>query len=778
MRFSIVCLGCLGLIACADKDASDDGDSTASFTDVDGDGYGPGADCDDSDASVHPDADELCDGIDNNCDGAVDLDAVDAPTGYTDVDGDGYGDPDTAVTSCDITGLIEDGTDCDDSTADVSPGAAEVCDGVDNDCDSLIDSADDEVSGTSTFYFDSDGDGYGGEDTIAACNAPLGYVENSDDCDDSTASANPAWTEVGCDGIDNDCDGTIDLNTVPGAFGSIQEAVDGVDDGSEICLNAGTHAESVDVTGRLLTFTGSGDGTEAMLDVTGSAPFFVFDNRSGEEDGRIVLQNVSVMGDYAMSATADAPGALLHMVGGTASLRNIQVDDVTVSLDDTDATGGLVYGVDSTVGITNLSVSGLAFDVAGGNAGIAGGVVFGDASDLTLSEVVVDGTSVTTSVPANEALVVGLLAFATDSVLDISESALTGTSVDLAGEGVIGVGMAVATEGTLLTATELAVTDNTFVLEAGSAAMSWGMVSTEAGPDSGTAHLSLLDVSGNSVSLDGDNVSLSLGVVSSLGGDFTFEDSTVYNNTISAIDSVDGEAGATLGTVSVAGGGTLSHIDIRGNSLSAGDGMAMGGGLLVTAREEMVVSVTNVLVAGNTVQSATGDAVGAGFAVISDNEGLVDLTNVTAYRNDILGGEQVGGSGLFAAFGSGDLSVVNSDFGAGTATGTVVEGIGVHFQWDDESGESLLWTYNNVHTHGEDTGETNIFFGVDDPTDDEAGNISGDPMYSDDDADPTTWVFSVDRRSANYNAGDPAISDADGSRSDIGAVGGPGSDGW
>jgi MYXO-CTERM domain-containing protein len=88
---------------------------------------GTESDCDDGDAEINPDAGELCDGVDNNCDGATD---------DVDGDGDGYLHADCG------------GDDCDDASAQVYPGQIEDCtDGVDNDCDGDTDAADDECGG-------------------------------------------------------------------------------------------------------------------------------------------------------------------------------------------------------------------------------------------------------------------------------------------------------------------------------------------------------------------------------------------------------------------------------------------------------------------------------------------------------------------------------------------------------------------------------------------------------------------------------------------------------
>ena len=182
---------------------------TTTAPDADGDGYtATGGDCDDSDADVHPNAEEVCDGVDNDCDGETDEgDAVDAETWYTDADGDGFGDAETAQTACAASGLVADSTDCDDADPAAHPGGEEICDGHDNDCDGTIDA---DVSDAPTWYADTDGDGWGSAGAYArACDAPSGYVSNDDDCDDTAASNSPASFEI-CDEVDNDCDGETD----------------------------------------------------------------------------------------------------------------------------------------------------------------------------------------------------------------------------------------------------------------------------------------------------------------------------------------------------------------------------------------------------------------------------------------------------------------------------------------------------------------------------------------------------------------------------------------
>lgn len=221
-----------GCETCDGKDndcdgATDDDCGPPSWRDQDGDGYGdptlpycsatipPGyvdndLDCDDNASDVNPGAPEICDLVDNDCDGVVD-DGV-TTTWYRDADYDEYGDPNDAVESCEQpNGYVPDGTDCDDQDPQINPGWDESCDGIDNDCDGQTDEAPAHDGGF-VYFSDLDLDGFGGE-AWGFCTEPVpvpdGFVALGGDCDDGNPEIRPGATEV-CDGVDNDCDGETD----------------------------------------------------------------------------------------------------------------------------------------------------------------------------------------------------------------------------------------------------------------------------------------------------------------------------------------------------------------------------------------------------------------------------------------------------------------------------------------------------------------------------------------------------------------------------------------
>jgi len=200
---------------------TDEAVTSTFYADADGDGYGDAAisvqactappgyvadktDCDDTNSNIHPDAAEICDGKDNNCNGQIDEGVT--STFYADADGDGYGNAAINVQACSApAGYVASNIDCDDTNSNIHPGAAEICDGKDNNCNGQTDEG-----VTSTFYADAEGDGYGNAAiSVQACSAPAGYVASNTDCNDTDANIHPGAAEI-CDGKDNNCNGQTD----------------------------------------------------------------------------------------------------------------------------------------------------------------------------------------------------------------------------------------------------------------------------------------------------------------------------------------------------------------------------------------------------------------------------------------------------------------------------------------------------------------------------------------------------------------------------------------
>jgi hypothetical protein len=203
----------------------DDGPRPLWSVDVDGDGVGDAAvtlyaceqppgyvgptnDCDDSDPRAFPGNEEVCDGVDNDCDSLVDGPGVPGWTvWWADSDGDGYGRDDDEIWSCmGSQGLAPEPGDCDDAEALVHPGALEVCNLVDDDCNGVVDGAD--ALGAQPWHPDADQDGWGDENVeVVTCAQPPGYTGDDSDCDDSDPSIGPGQPDAPADGIDSDCDG-------------------------------------------------------------------------------------------------------------------------------------------------------------------------------------------------------------------------------------------------------------------------------------------------------------------------------------------------------------------------------------------------------------------------------------------------------------------------------------------------------------------------------------------------------------------------------------------
>jgi hypothetical protein len=174
------------------------------------DGYADaGGDCDDEDFSVHPGAyDDTCDGVNNDCDDALDEDAVGFEWFY-DGDSDGYGLVTESLLACLAPELYTDRAgDCNDENSSIHPDAVDDnCDEVDDNCDGVSD------DGSEFFglYFDGDGDGYGADTAmVMSCSLLESHTDRAGDCDDTKSEIHPDASDATCDGVDDNCDGDPD----------------------------------------------------------------------------------------------------------------------------------------------------------------------------------------------------------------------------------------------------------------------------------------------------------------------------------------------------------------------------------------------------------------------------------------------------------------------------------------------------------------------------------------------------------------------------------------
>ena len=271
---------------CNDNDASVQ-TALMYYVDADGDGFGSSAtaslcsatapigysiqtgDCNDASSSIYPGSAEICgNGIDDNCNGSIDEACV-LYTYYQDNDGDGYGSNITIsnYVSTPPAGYVNHQLDCDDSNAAINPEATEICgNGTDDNCNGQID----EGCTSYTYYADADNDNYGNPSNSISTyesTAPAGYTSNNSDCNDANATINPAATEICGNGIDDNCNGSIDET------GSALSALSSITGPAGVCKSQAGVVFSVNALAGASTYTwtvpagasiASGQGTNSI----------------------------------------------------------------------------------------------------------------------------------------------------------------------------------------------------------------------------------------------------------------------------------------------------------------------------------------------------------------------------------------------------------------------------------------------------------------------------------------------------------------------------------
>ncbi len=676
-----------------------------------------------------------------------------------------------------------------EDAAEIKPGSTDGGDGADG-ADGGTDGAD---GGTDGADGGSDG-GDGGDGGGGPVDEDNDGFTSEEDCDDSDPEVFPG-AEEGDDGKDNDCDGYEDeVVYCDGTFADLQEAVDEAEDGSAVEICPGTYRERVDLTGRELALIGI-DGAEATV-LAPAGGVVVTVGRGAE--ARLV--GLTLTGGEAES------GAGLSCVRAS-----LELDAVIIEGNVATGAGGGVAADDCTLGMTGTAVRG---NTAGG---------YGGGLYLNATEGEIEASEVSGNIGLEGG---GLFINGGDVDLlgnEIAQNQTTSVDEEAWGPGAGG--------GGLWTSASSVVEGNTFrenhsAYSGGGAYFYRGrqtfrdnlVVGNTCGEDGAGAFMNIIQgtISGNT--FDGNAANDDGGGLRLYFGSTTIDGNVLRNNTanddgggmkVSHSEHTISNNTWEYNTTGDAGGGLeldndSSHV-VGGTFI--GNRAGRGGGVH-NWRTERRFTIEDVVFEGNvatdcgggmhfdnnpyvvTVQNAlfTGNEAGDGSAICTDKiyrdpedvggvEGYfqeslllvrntlfvdnvaaddgtlyikaadVDLTQVVIADNE-------GGDAGAIALKGGPVTIHNSIIGENTGGATFLG------EPDEEvSAVSLTVTYTNLYDQDDVVDGT-----LTDPSGG-TGNISADPRF--------TSSYELSGSSPCVDAGDPAVDDTDGSRSDMGAFGGP-----
>jgi len=640
-----------------------------------------------------------------------------------------------------------------------------------------------------------DGPGDGPDDPGGPVDADGDGFDEEDDCDDSDPEINPDAEEEH-DGVDNDCDDYVDeIEVCEDGVGVLQDAIDDAPDGATLLLCAGTWDEQLTVDGRELLIVGLEGAEETHVTASGAGRVLTVAGRSELSIQGLTLQDgVSDFGgvvscdgsDLSLYASVVKGGQAEDGGGIAATNCSLAIVDTTVTDNTATQFGGGIFTTGSSGELDGAIID--------GNTGYEGGGAFTYDGDIDITSSTFSANAATTVAEddwgpgggggglwsaggeVTDSTFVGNTSdyHAGGAYFYRGRPTFTGNTVD--GNTCLEDGAGIYFNISTATIEDNVFENNEAADDAGGLRLYYGDCRVEnnefygnaAGDDGGGAKFSHSEHvffgnymegnrtgdAGGGLELDNDSTHVA---------DSIFIDNEAYRGaglhnwrterrfTIETSEFIDNRAGDCGGGLQFDNSPyliTVSNLWLEGNTANDGAGLCVDQvyrdpedvGGVEDYYQDTLLHLQNLVFTNN---DASDDG------VIYVKAGAVDITNVTLDDNE--------GAGVAAIAVKGSAVTVRNTILSDNSGGAAL-----YVEDTDDGVGSIAVSYSNLH------GNSSVASGLDDPRGSD-GNIDEDPDY-----DSSAGDYTLDTSSPCIDAGDPALSDPDGSRSDMGAYGGPG----